>query len=67
MLDLAVGDRVELIRTNNPYTRLIPGDHGTVTSIRLDQHGYDDEIHIRWDSGSGLTMLPAQGDIIHRI
>ena len=29
----SLGDRVELVATNDPYTRLQPGDRGTVTSV----------------------------------
>ncbi len=28
------GDRVELVATDDPYTRLRPGDRGTVTRVR---------------------------------
>jgi Domain of unknown function (DUF4314) len=54
------GDRVILIATTDPYTRLTPGTRGTVTG-RDDLHG---QIHIAWDDGSTLSMLPAEGDQI---
>jgi hypothetical protein len=52
------GDRIVLEHTTDPYTRLQPGDEGTVTSYdpRLGQ------LNIRWDSGSTLAMLPGDGD-----
>jgi len=52
------GDRVALVRTDDPDTRLRPGDQGTVT--RWDpRHG---QLNVRWDSGSTLAMLPGDGD-----
>jgi Domain of unknown function (DUF4314) len=32
-MECTPGDRVELVATNDPYTRLRPGDRGTVTSV----------------------------------
>jgi hypothetical protein len=55
------GDRVALDRTSDPHTRLVPGDTGTVT-------GYDPrlaQLGVRWDSGSSLSMLLAEGDQVH--
>jgi hypothetical protein len=47
------GDRIVLVRTSDPYTRLIPGTAGTVA--RYDgQHG---QHGVRWDDGSTLAML----------
>ena len=52
------GDRVALVRTDDPDTRLRPGDEGTVT--RWDpRHG---QLDVKWDSGSTLAMLPGDGD-----
>ena len=52
------GDRVALVATDDPGTRLRPGDQGTVT--RWDpRHG---QLDVKWDSGSTLSMLPAEGD-----
>jgi hypothetical protein len=55
------GDRVVLDNTSDPHTRLVPGDTGTVT-------GYDprlNQLHVRWDSGSSLSMLLGEGDQVH--
>jgi Domain of unknown function (DUF4314) len=57
------GDRVALVRTADPCTRLRPGDQGTVT--RWDPHC--GQLHIRWDSGSALSMLPGEGDQVRLI
>ncbi|GAA0918917.1 DUF4314 domain-containing protein [Nonomuraea longicatena] len=60
--DFAPGDRVEFIATTDPYTRLRPGDQGTV--IRVEPMG---GVAVRWDSGAVLGMLPDQGDEIRHI
>jgi hypothetical protein len=57
------GDRVALVRTDDPDTRLRPGDQGTVTRWHPDQNQLD----VRWDSGSTLTMLPGEGDQVRLI
>ena len=46
------GTRVELIRMDDPYTRLKPGDKGTVRLV-------DDTatVFVDWDSGSGLGIV----------
>ena len=43
------GSRVELIRMDDPYAALKPGDQGAVSFV--DDIG---TIHINWDSGSSL-------------
>lgn len=52
-----VGDRVELVRCNDPYTKLVPGELGTVTLI--DSMG---TVHVAWDSGARLGMIREDGD-----
>ena len=46
------GTRLELIRMDDPYTRLKPGDQGTVSTI--DSTG---TIFVDWDCGSGLGLV----------
>jgi hypothetical protein len=53
------GDRIALVRTGDPCTRLRPGDLG-ITVTRWDPA--QGQLRIRWDSGSTLTMLPGDGD-----
>ena len=55
------GTRIELISMNDPYTKLIPGDRGTVEFV--DDIG---TIHVRWDCGSGLGVAYGE-DIICKI
>ena len=52
-----VGDRVRLVRCNDPYTRLKPGDEGTVSFI--DDMG---TVFVNWDSGSSLGLVRRAGD-----
>jgi hypothetical protein len=52
------GDRIVLVHTSDPHTRLIPGTTGTVT-------GYDarlGQLAVAWDDGSTLSMLLNDGD-----
>jgi hypothetical protein len=53
------GDRVELVATTDPYTRLRPGDRGTVTGVADTP---EPTIDIAWDNGSTLAILPDAGD-----
>ena len=45
------GTRVELIYMDDPYSKLNPGDQGTV--IFVDDIG---TIHVAWDCGSSLGI-----------
>ena len=47
------GDRLKLIFTDDPYTRLKPGDQGTV--LFVDDLG---TVHVNWDNGSNLGLVP---------
>jgi hypothetical protein len=49
------GDRITLISTNDPATRLRPGDQGTVTRVTTGPYG---SVGVRWDDGSGLSLIP---------
>ena len=57
------GDRVALEHTDDPDTRLRPGDEGTVTRYdpKLGQ------LDVSWDSGSTLSMLLDDGDRVRLI
>jgi hypothetical protein len=55
------GTRVELICMDDPYSKLKPGDQGTVSFV--DDIG---TIHINWDCGSSLGV--AYGiDVIRKL
>ena len=47
-----VGTRVELVSMKDPYSRLKPGDRGTVRSV--DDTG---TVFVGWDCGSGLGVV----------
>ena len=56
-----IGTRVRLVSTTDPYTQLACGDEGTVRYV--DDMG---TVHINWDSGSSLGMIPGE-DVITKI
>lgn len=45
------GTRIALVSMDDPYSKLNPGDRGTV--LHVDDAG---TIHVRWDCGSGLGI-----------
>jgi len=52
------GTRVELVKMEDPYSNLKPGDIGTVTSV--DDCG---TIFCKWDCGSGLGAVYGEDEI----
>lgn len=46
------GCRVELVRMDDPYTKLTPGECGTVKMV--DDTG---TVFVNWDCGSGLGIV----------
>ena len=46
------GTRITLVQMDDPYTKLQPGDQGTVEFV--DDAG---GIHIHWDNGSSLAAI----------
>jgi hypothetical protein len=68
MEDIAIGDTIELVHTTDQYTKLKPGDTGTVRSIRDDPFATGARIFsIDWENGSRLSMVEAAGDMIKRV
>jgi hypothetical protein len=63
-MEFTPGDRVELVATTDPYTRLRPGDRGTVTSVTTSP---EPTIAVQWDDGSTLAVLPNAGDQLRRL
>jgi Domain of unknown function (DUF4314) len=57
------GDRIALVGTTDPYTRLTPGTQGTVICYDPGQG----QLAVRWDDGSTLSMLPGEGDQVRLI
>ena len=54
------GKRVELIHTNDPHTKLKPGDRGTYEFELEQSNPFNNQHSIAWDNGSQLMMI--QGD-----
>lgn len=54
---LKKGDRIKLISTDDPHTKLQSGDLGTVH--RIDNLG---TLHVNWDSGSNLGLIPSRDE-----
>jgi hypothetical protein len=52
-MNIKIGDRIELIETDDSWTKLEPGSKGTVTKIEEDQ----DLIWVKWDNGEKLALL----------
>jgi len=48
-----VGSKVQLISTDDPYTKLKPGDIGIITHI--DDNG---TVFADWENGSALGLIP---------
>jgi len=57
-IEYKVGDRIILVSTTEENTNLKPGDRGVVNYI--DSIG---TIHIKWDNGSCLGMIPGLDEI----
>ncbi|WP_371409322.1 DUF4314 domain-containing protein [Micromonospora zamorensis] len=57
------GQRVALVHTSDPHTRLRPGDTGTVRRHNQQQN----IVEVTWDSGSALSMCLDAGDRIRPV
>lgn len=55
------GCRVELVRMDDPYRKLNPGEQGTVAGV--DDIG---TVHVEWDCGSNLGVAYGE-DLCRRI
>jgi len=50
-----VGDRIELVFINDTWTRLKPGDRGTVDKIESESD--ETLVWVQWDNGERLALL----------
>ena len=50
------GKRIQLINSNDPYTKLKHGDLGTIEYV-IKNTMIEDQISVQWDSGSNLMLL----------
>jgi hypothetical protein len=53
---LTKGTRIKLVHTDDPYTKMQPGEQGTVRRASAEY------VEVDWDCGSKLAMLPYDGD-----
>lgn len=58
---IKINDRVKLVMTSDPYTKLTPGDKGIVRNVRHD--GFSEVYSVEWDSGSRLSMIEGEDHI----
>ncbi len=52
---IKAGMRIQLVSVNDIYTKLQPGEEGTVDNV--DDIG---QIHVLWDGGSRLALIPGE-------
>ncbi len=55
MNEYKIGDKVELLSMNDPYTTLKTGDRGII--INISYHNEFDQIWVSWYNGSQLALL----------
>lgn len=53
------GTRIMLLKMNDPYTQLKKGDMGNV--LHVDDAG---QIHMIWDTGSSLALVPGEDEFM---
>ena len=59
--DVSKGDRIELFSMNDDPDPVPVGTQGTVVGIHEDKSTDDgrfSQIHVAWDNGSNLNLLP---------
>jgi hypothetical protein len=54
------GDRVRLVQLLDSWSKLKPGDEGTVAFV--DDLG---TVHVDWDNGSNLGLVPGEDQWIN--
>ena len=50
-----IGDRIELDFINDSWTRLKPGDRGTV--VKIENESDETLVWVQWDNGERLALL----------
>ena len=50
-----VGDRIQLVSINDTWTRLKPGDQGTV--VKIEDESNETLIWVEWDTGERLALI----------
>jgi hypothetical protein len=57
------GVRIELMRTDDPFTDLKRGDLGSIELIKKNR-GMEDQIWVKWDNGSDLMLLEGKDNYV---
>ena len=59
MFENLIGKRIKLVHTNDQYTKLKPGDLGTVVDVNQVRMGIKPwiQIWVKWDNGSRLALI----------
>ncbi len=55
-----VGTRVKLVKMDDPYTLLTPGDEGIITAYNNTPWG--PQLSVNWDMGSTLDLVPKEDE-----
>jgi hypothetical protein len=50
-----IGDRIELVFINDSWTRLKPGNRGTV--MKIENETDETLVWVQWDNGERLALL----------
>lgn len=59
MLENLIDKRIKLLFTSDPYTKLKPGDLGTVveiSTVNMAPRPFT-QIWVKWDNGSSLALI----------
>ena len=61
---IKIGDRIKLISTDNPYSRLKPGDSGVVWDITTFEFSDEEtkQIWIHWYYGGSLALIEGKDE-----
>jgi hypothetical protein len=54
------GHRIRLVRTEDKYAKLEPGEEGIVTKV--EKVGDYEMIDVDWDCGSGLALIEGKDE-----
>ena len=54
-----VGERIKLVQTSDPYTRVRKGDRGTITRDPYENGGVTC-IGVDWDNGSSISLVEGE-------
>lgn len=59
------GDRIEFVHTDSPFSRLKPGDQGTVSEY-VEEEG-EVFLNVEWDNGSDEQVILSWGEEVRRV